>query len=107
MSDVSGLALDPFRRAQPQRICSAREHTGTLTHHAPPQGVGIVPELRRAAAGDGVLLGQVDKVRGEDQTQEADVQGGDQLLKANDIMDVNIYGKMLREQLSTGSVQRG
>lgn len=55
-----------------------------LPYHAPPQRVGVAGKARLALLVHGVLLRQVDEVRGEDQTQEADVQGGDQLLREND-----------------------
>ncbi len=54
-----------------------RTHTHTQTHtdsyHSPPQGIGIVSKLGGAAAVDCVFLCQVDKVRGEDQAQKANV----------------------------------
>lgn len=48
----------------------------TLTHRPPPERVSIGGEVRV-----GVLLGQVDEERGEDEHQEPDVPGGDQLLR--------------------------
>ena len=50
------------------------------TYHSPPQGVRVAAELDLARLVDGILLGQVHKVRGEDEAQEADVEGGDELL---------------------------
>ena len=50
------------------------------THHSPPEGVGVADEVRPSAVADGVLLGQVDEVRGEDETEETDVEGRYQLL---------------------------
>lgn len=47
--------------------------TLTLTYHPPPQSIGVVSKLDGAAAVDRIFLCQVDKVRGEDQAQEADV----------------------------------
>jgi len=51
------------------------------SHHSPPQCVGVAAELGDAVAVHGVLLRQVHEVGGEDQAQEADVQGGDELLE--------------------------
>ena len=51
------------------------------THHSPPEGVGVAGEIRLAVVPDGVFLGQVDKVRREDQAEETDIQCRDQLLK--------------------------
>lgn len=50
------------------------------TYHPPPEGVRVAAELDLARLVHGVLLGQVHEVGGEDEAQEADVQGGDQLL---------------------------
>lgn len=52
-----------------------------LPHHAPPQRISVAGEARLALLVHGILLGKVDEVGGEDQAQEADVQGGDQLLE--------------------------
>ena len=54
--------------------------TEKWSYHAPPQGVGIAGEARLPLLVHRVLLGQVHKVGGEDEPQEADVQSGDQLL---------------------------
>ena len=53
-----------------------------LTYHPPPEGIGVAAKLDAARLVHGVLLGQVHEVGGEDEAQEADVQGGDQLLGA-------------------------
>lgn len=55
--------------------------THTDSYHSPPQGISVVPKLGGAVAVDCIFLCQVDKVRGEDQAQKANVQGSDQLLK--------------------------
>lgn len=52
-----------------------------LPYHAPPQGIGVAGEARLALLIHGVLLRQVHKVGRKDQAEEANVQGGDQLLK--------------------------
>lgn len=57
------------------------KHTHKYSYHSPPQSISVVSKLGRAAAVDRIFLRQVNKVRGEDEAQEADVQGGDQLLK--------------------------
>lgn len=54
-----------------------RTHKHTDSYHSPPQGISVV--LKGAVRL--LFLHQEDKVRGEDQAQEADVQGGDQLLE--------------------------
>ncbi len=52
-----------------------------LPYHTPPQGIGVAGEACLALLIHSILLRQVDKVGGKDQAQEANVQGGDQLLK--------------------------
>ena len=54
------------------------------THHSPPEGVCVALEvgLKRIGA-HGVLLGEVDEVAGEDESQEANVESGDQFLSVN------------------------
>ena len=46
-----------------------------LTHQSPPEGVGEAPEHLVL-----VLLDEVDEEGGEDEAEEADVDGRDQLL---------------------------
>ena len=53
------------------------------TYHSPPQGVRIAAELDLARLVDGILLGQVHEVGREDEAQEANVQGGDELLETD------------------------
>lgn len=50
------------------------------THHTPPESVRIAGEVRTFSIVC-VLLGQVDEVGREDESQEADVQRSYQLLK--------------------------
>lgn len=50
-------------------------------YHTPPQGIGVAGEARLALLIHSILLRQVDKVGGKDQTKEADVQSRDQLLE--------------------------
>ena len=57
---------------------------GTRTHHSPPEGVGVALEVDGSVGRDGVLLREVDEVAGEDQAEEADVEGCDQLLAVNE-----------------------
>lgn len=64
-------------------------------YHAPPQGIGVAGEARLALLIHSVFLRQVDEVGGEDQAQEADVQGRDQLLENKTKDDVV---KMPRER---------
>lgn len=48
-------------------------HTQAVSYHSPPQGISIVFKLGGAAAVACIFLCQVDKVRGEDQAQKANV----------------------------------
>ena len=50
------------------------------THHSPPEGVSVAAEISSTVVSDIVLLREVDKVRGKDQTKKADVQRRNQLL---------------------------
>lgn len=50
-----------------------KTHTNRYSYHSPPQGIGIVSKLYGAAAVDCIFLCQVDKVRGEDEAQKANV----------------------------------
>lgn len=52
------------------------------TYHPPPQGIRVAAKLHLARLVHGVLLCQVHEVGGEDEAQEADIQGGDELLGA-------------------------
>ena len=81
---VSQLTYQPTN--QPTNPASKLQLTGS-TYHAPPDGVGEVAELGRGSGflaipqgSGGVLLGQVDKVGGEDEAQSSYVQRGHQLL---------------------------
>ena len=52
------------------------------TYHSPPEGVGVALEVGLECVGsDGVLLGEVHEVAGEDEAEEADVKRRDQLLQ--------------------------
>lgn len=48
-----------------------KKKKNTRSYHSPPQSICIVPEMVTVARP--ILFCQIDKVRGEDQTQEADV----------------------------------
>lgn len=50
------------------------------TYHPPPQSICVATKLDAAGLVHCIFLSQVDKVGGEDKTQKANVQGGDQLL---------------------------
>lgn len=52
-----------------------------MSYHSPPQGVSIAGEACFALLIHSVLFRQVDKVGGEDEAEEANVQGGNQLLE--------------------------
>ena len=51
------------------------------THHSPPECIGIAAELGATIISNVALLSEVDKVRGKDESKEADVQCRDQLLQ--------------------------
>ena len=60
------------------------ENRFSFTYHAPPEGVGIARKVRGALITIYpmiVFLGEVNKIWREDQTQETNVEGGDQLLQ--------------------------
>ena len=63
------------------------------THHSPPEGVRVALEVGLECVGShGVLLGEVDEVAGEDETEEADVQRRDQLLQKDLTLVTNLKG---------------
>jgi len=43
------------------------------TYHSPPEGVSIAAEISTIIVSDIILLREVDKVRWEDETEEANV----------------------------------
>ena len=59
-------------------LCTALSLSGSFAHQSPPEGVGETPEHFVL-----VLLDEVDEERGEDEAEEADVEGGDQLLSVS------------------------
>lgn len=61
------------------------------TYHPPPQSICVAAKLDAARLIHGIFLSQVDKVGGEDKTQKANVQGGDQLLGTNNTTAMLIY----------------
>ena len=56
-------------------LCTALSLSGSFAHQSPPEGVGETPEHFVL-----VLLDEVDEERGEDEPEEANVDGRDQLL---------------------------
>ena len=52
-----------------------------VTHHPPPQGVGVAVEALLPLRPHAVLLAEVDEVAGEDESEEPDVKGCDQFLR--------------------------
>ena len=55
--------------------------TTAVSHHSPPQGVGVAVEALAAGGADHVLLTKVHEVTGEDQGEESNVEGRDELLE--------------------------
>lgn len=53
---------------------------GRHRYNAPPQGVRVTGKVRVAVRTHHILLGQVHKVRAEDESEESDVQRGDEFL---------------------------
>ena len=62
-------------------VSSVSVSSVSVSYHAPPECVSVVGEPGLALLVHGVFLGEVHEVRGEYQAQEADVQGGYQLLQ--------------------------
>ena len=52
-----------------------------LTHHPPPQGVGVAVEALLPLRPHAVLLAEVDEVAGEDEGEEPNVESRDQFLR--------------------------
>ena len=91
---------ETYRWKSKERYCKHREaRSNNLSHpsfrhrvpvsdgrhgdHAPPEGVGVAVEVGLAPGSHGVLLTEVHEVAGEDEAEEADVEGGDQLLSVD------------------------
>ena len=53
------------------------------SYHAPPQSIGVTVEVLPPSRPHHVLLTEVDKVAGEDESQETNVEGRDELLSVN------------------------
>ena len=53
------------------------------SYHAPPQSIGVAVETLPPSRPHHVLLTEVDKVAGEDESQETNVEGRDELLSVN------------------------
>ena len=99
---------ETYRWKSKERYCKHREaRSNNLSHpsfrhrvpvsdgrhgdHPPPEGVGVALEVGLERVGPhGVLLGEVDEVAGEDETEEADVQRRDQLLQKDLTLVTNL-----------------
>ena len=55
----------------------------TESYHAPPQSISVTVEILPPSRSDHIFLTEVDKVAGEDESQEANVEGRDQLLSVD------------------------
>ena len=60
----------------------------SCSYHSPPEGVRVALKVLLPVRPLHVLLAQVDKVAGEDEAEEADVQGSDQLLEMEGITGI-------------------